>query len=263
MPSVSRFFVYISLALVFFSCGDGEKPHEALSEEKMVDILTDLELADAYYNMNPSGGRLDKKSLVEAITTKHGVTSEQYDSTIAYYGRNIDSYYALYDKVGIRLQKKNQKKGSEIRNDEDDIWPFSPFSRLNGNQASEGLIFSIPADGVESGDQIEWKMRLTDVDGVEILLGVEYLEGVNSLFRKSAAGNKNLKISIQTDSTMMPKRIYCVLSVPLGIHKTIWADSIQLLKKDFAPAEYSRIRSQKTIYPPLLQEITEKKDTTN
>lgn len=243
------------LVLILSGCSD--RPKHVLDEDKMVDVLTDIQLAEAYHNTMPPGpGNPDRNSLIEAVIKKHGITRQELDSTIAYYGRNIDDYYALYEKVENRLRKENGKEKAVIENALDDIWPYSKFTAFMPNQGSDGISFSIPAEDLESGNSLEWSLRLTSADGVEALLGVEYSDGTTSYFKKSAAGNVSLKINLQIDTAKVAERLFGSVTVPQR-SRPVWADSIRLVKADFDSMSYSRIRSQRTIYPPKAAPLVE------
>lgn len=238
----------ISICIAFLICltGCNRKPKGVVDEGKMVDILADIQLAEAYYsNAGPSG--ISRNALIESVLDKYGVTTEELDSTIAYYGRNMDEYYLLYEKVEKKLRNQTASENTEIK--ENDIWPYPSFTVFFPGQISEDMAFSIPADALERGDAVEWKMRLTSPDGIEAMLGVEYDNGMISSFSKNAAGNRSLEVKLQTDTSLVAKRIFGFVSVPES-SRPLWADSIRLVKLDYDSLEYYKIRNQKRIFKP-------------
>lgn len=247
----SLIIILVSL-LSLGSCN--KRPEGVLSESEMEELLTDLELADAYYLSSPSGS--DKAALTEAVLKKHGVSQEELDSTIAYYGRNIDEYYALYEKVEKRLQKKSGH--AEEPSEEDDIWPYSRFAAYMPGQMSDGITFSIPAEDLAPGNSIDWRMRLSSAVNADIMLGVEYENGVTMIVKKNGQGGQPLQLNLITDTALVAKRIFGTMSIPTA-SRPIWADSIRLIKLEYDSLEYPRIRSQKKIYrslpKPAVEEI--------
>lgn len=246
--SIRNMAVPLIMLGVFASTSCDRRPEGVLSEKETVDLITDMQIAQAYYSTaGPSAGKIDRRELFESVLSKHGVTHQQLDSTIAYYGRNMDEYYLLYEKVEKNLRTKNGQLEESLN--EDDIWPFSRFAAFLPGQSSDGITFSIPAEDITPGNTLDWRMRLTSPEGVEILLGVEYEEGGASLVKKNAAGNRSLQIKLLTDTARTPRRVFGSMTVPQSF-LPLWADSIRLVRSDFDSLEYYRIHQQKLISSP-------------
>lgn len=227
--------------------GCNKRPDGILSENEMVDLLTDLQMAEAYFNTKGPGSNIERNTLVEAVLKKHNVTHGQLDSTLVYYGRNLDDYSKLYQKVEKNLKAENNRlEESEAAND---IWPYSHFTSIFPNQMSDGVTFSMPASGIEKGSALEWKMRLSSSYGGEGLLGVEYENGMTSYLKKNLSGGTSLKINIQTDTAMVAKRIFGSIRMP-DLNYPVWADSISLIRTDLDSLNYNQIRQQHSIYKP-------------
>lgn len=246
----------LTLGIISTSCK--KRPPGVLSEGEMVDLITDIELADAYLSTSgPGASRPDKKALTEAVLKKHGVTHAELDSTIAYYGRNLDDYYRIYEKVEKNLRSKNQGIRNEQALEGDNIWPYGHFAAFLPNQYSDGITFSMPADALTPGNTIEWSMRLTGSEGVDMILGVEYDNGTSSISKKNGGGTRNPKLTLQTDTALTPKRIFGVMNIPTSAFP-LWADSIKLVKNELDTMEYSKIRQQHTLSRPVSKQEKEK-----
>lgn len=226
--------------------GCNKRPEGILSDNEMADLLTDIELAEAYNN-NSGAKRVDRQVLIESVLEKHGVTQEILDSTLNYYGKNLDEYTELYAKVDKKL--RSQVNQTEDTSEENNIWPFSRFTAFMPNQFSDGISFSIPATGIMPGNTLEWSMRFTSAEGVEGLLGVEYENGVKTYMKRSAGGNPSFHINLQTDTALVAKRLFGTVTVS---RKNLpqWADSIRLIRNDFDSLSYSKIRQQRYIHIP-------------
>lgn len=242
---MKRVLWYMAAGCLLLS-GCDKRPEHVIPEKEMVELLTDMQLAQAYFHTSASGqnGRAD---MTESILEKHDVSQEDLDSTIAYYGRNMDEYYLLYQKVEKNLRARSGRTEESVS--EDDIWPYSRFAAFFPGQMAEGITFSMPADGLDPGAMLDWRLRVTSPEGVEMMMGVEYENGIASVARKSAAGNSSPHLSIITDTAFVVKRIFGTLSVPRS-SLPLWADSIRLVKTEFDSLEYQKIRSQKRVYPP-------------
>lgn len=254
--------VLVSLFSLLMSSCSG-KPDHVLDEGKMVDVMTDMQMAEAYYSTS-SGPKtyVDKETLKESVLQKHGVSQEDLDSTIAYYGRNIDDYFRLYGKVEQKIRERSQGALAEIVGSETDIWPYGSFAMLMANQASEGFTFSFPIPDVEPGTQLEWRFRVTKPEGVEAVFGVEYENGVSMVQKKNPGSSRSLSLALQTDTAVRAKRTFGFMTVPTSA-MPLWVDSIRLVTIEFDSLTYNRIRSQKTIHPGVSEpkKTVQKTDT--
>lgn len=88
------------------------KDNYIIPAEKFVDVLVDLHLADAialHNNPRYSGFSLDSTELYGTLFQNHGVTREQFDSTVRYLGSHPDEFLEIYDKVIAKLQILNDE----------------------------------------------------------------------------------------------------------------------------------------------------------
>ena len=76
-----------------------------LSEDDMIDLLTDIHKSEAIIEMSPQNYRGDSiKAVVrQSVFAKHNVTQEEFDSSIVWYGHNVGTYIKIYDGVIARL----------------------------------------------------------------------------------------------------------------------------------------------------------------
>lgn len=92
--------LFLSACVFFYSCEE-EIPEKVLSKDKMVNILKDLHLGEAYVNVNYSLNDSSKymyHKFEDSTLKAHGTDEVTFDSSMAYYSRNIkllDEIYAL------------------------------------------------------------------------------------------------------------------------------------------------------------------------
>lgn len=262
LKTTCRLCLALLVAAGLTDCGN--RPDDVLSEDKTIDLLADLQLAESYRNTpSVNGGNHSISDLQERVLKAHGVTEEQFASTMNYYGRNVDEYYELCDKVDAKIRKKGEALNGNVMEEENignDIWPYSHFAYFNSKGKTDGLRFSINQADIVPGERLEWKLNLTVPDGIEGFLGVEYGDGSASLSKRNSSGNKTFSISLQSDTAKAVKRLFGYLSIPERSFP-VWADSIQLLKTPFDSIEYSKIRLQQNISP--LRTRPEKKTEEN
>lgn len=260
--------VLLLSAIVF--CGCSDKPKEALSERKMVKLMADLQLAEAYSNtMGISHyGSTDKRSEIgKGVLAAHGVTQEQLDSTLAWYGRNIDDYTELYEKVDkeiVSRRKKIMKEGSQQEiNSADMLWPYQTHGVLSQLGNSDAWIFSLESPSLEKGDMLEWTMRLSEMAQINGVLGVEYEDGTSDAYSQLLSGNKlKYEMILQTDTGKTVRRVYGTVRLRDNSQKPVFADSIMLRKMPFDSLEYVKHRSLRHYGAPArIKPKEEKKDT--
>ena len=248
--------------MVFSACI--KRPKGVLSEKETIDLLTDMQLAEAYLNTSgPNTPDSVRKSLAEAVLLQHGVTKEQLELTLEYYGKNADEYYALFDKVNKRIDSKRKSLTGQMPTEnlaENDIWPYSPFTLFMRNNASDGLVFSLTGDAVEPGERLEWNMRLNNNGQADALLGVEYGDGSSTYVKRNLGGSKNVNISLQSDTGKVVKRIFGYFNVSKA-SLPVWADSIRLVRFPYDSVSYSKLRGQNRYFGAKNRPVEQRKDS--
>ena len=101
------FFIPLILLL---ACSPKNEKTSVISEEKMIDILVDVQLSETYFLNNDPTVRSKKiKSLPEEyykfIFDKHQITKIEFDESIDYYLEDLPTFKMLYDSVAVRLEK--------------------------------------------------------------------------------------------------------------------------------------------------------------
>lgn len=238
-----------------------KRPEGVLSEDKLIDVMADMEMADAYYNTGGSvHHRISKDVLNASVLEKHGVTQAEIDSTVAYYGRNIDDYYKIYAKVEDKLRKSSRGGDMRLTEEENNIWPYADYAMVFANQTSDGIVFSLPSTGEGKGEVLEWRMRLSNPEGVEGMLGVEYDNGNSSIIKRNAVGNKSFVLTLQTDTAREVNRIFGYMKTAKENMPMI-ADSIRLIKMEYDSLNYSKIFQQRTIKAPVRKPVEASPDS--
>lgn len=108
MKSIIGLVLLLSAFVFLFSCEESA-PEKVLSKDKMVNILKELHLAEAYVNANftyTDSSRYLYKKFEDSTYKAYGTDAVTFDSSMAYYHRNIkqlDEIYALVvDSLSLR-----------------------------------------------------------------------------------------------------------------------------------------------------------------
>ena len=140
-----QYGVFFFVAAFVAACSS--TPSGVLSEKKMQSVLIDMELAEAMISSDYQNYKdiEYKKALYQSVFRKHGITEAEYDSSLVWYGRNLDIYMRVYDRAIAEVNQRITNLGNiksvttpVVRQDSIDIWPkqnsflFSPDALFNG-----------------------------------------------------------------------------------------------------------------------------------
>ena len=112
---------YISIAIIFLfllACSSKEKedksmevpmPENLISEEKMVQILKDMHIAEAIINsgVQNTDSSFTPDALYNGIYAKHQVNKEDFDNSVSYYSSTPQLNVLLYVDVVNALSELN------------------------------------------------------------------------------------------------------------------------------------------------------------
>lgn len=232
-------------AFAVTACSSGDH----LSEGKMADLMADLQLADAYAENNLEYRSDSARNVLRlAVLEKHGVTQEELDQSLRWYGHNLENYTKLYEEVGKRLDQRQKKLLASVSNDLQDaagsMWPYSPMAYLSQLSSQDALTFSVPVSDLPRGERLKWMMRLSRDLPVQITIGVDYKEGGTSYMMRRNSGGRRLEISLQSDSARTVSRIYGIMRVDNRAMLPVWMDSISLTHQPLAKETYNMYMQQ-------------------
>ncbi len=250
---------YLSIFTIFtlISAGCSNRPEGILSEDKMVKVMADLQIAEAYERNGEANDYLkgkDRELLGRGVLMQHGVSIEEMDSTLAWYGRNMDEYSKLYKKIDIELNKRQLKYARAAGESEKegalaDLWPYSRHFVIDEKSLTDGIIVNIPVTELAPGDKLTWKMAVEGASTRNLTLGVDYEDGTSEMNKISNRGfDKWVEMSIQTDSTLVVNRIFAIADFGTPSHR-ILVDSIQLNHYALNHEEYHKSGFQRSIRP--------------
>lgn len=188
------------LVMALLSCD--KTPRGVMSVNAMADLIVDLHLADAYIDSHISDYESDSAKLVlkQSIFKKHGITQQDYDSSLVWYAHNMEDYVKAHDKaVGIlkarydkldmgkdgrqaqdmaggqlppgeptrnpipggTLPKPRHKLGSDVGGDTTDLWRGRRSYLLNQGVRRGFITFDMQPDaGKQPGDRYQLAYKL-------------------------------------------------------------------------------------------------------
>ena len=118
--------LFILLLPLLFSCyhenqPSVEVPHHLLSEEEMVDVITDVQLADGaitYRRTRRIEQKEFRKSVYEQIFENYGITAKILNESMSYYNNSPKQMELIYDKVLAKLSRIEGEIKEEANNED-------------------------------------------------------------------------------------------------------------------------------------------------
>ncbi len=247
--SVRNAVVAVLALLVAGGCV--RRPDGVLTDAEMTPVAADMQLAEAYIQTQAQrGSHAQREAMVDYVLRKHGLTREEFDTTMSWYGRNVDAYYDLCESVGKELERRRRRMGGNAAVESSDLWPYSRQSLISLYSPSNAFGFSIPTADIQSGQRVELRFRMRDRVSGSAMLGVEYDNGVKAFQTRTLSGVRRLKLVLQTDTGMKVSRIFGNMLLDDASQLPLWIDSISLSALPFDSLEYFNIHGQRLYRDP-------------
>ncbi|WP_162418929.1 DUF4296 domain-containing protein [Cyclobacterium roseum] len=101
----------VALFIALVSCGGKEKPEELLSEDKMVEILVDIHLAEGFVqslSIPYDSSKVLYPILEKQIFEKHGIADTVYINSLEHYLLDAAKMEYLYERTidSLTLREK-------------------------------------------------------------------------------------------------------------------------------------------------------------
>ena len=242
--------VYLIIAL-FVLAACSHDPDYVIGEKDMVDLLVDVHKAEAVIesNYNQYSSKADKKKLREAVFLKHGITQEQFDTNLVWYGHHIEDYMKIYEQVVERLKAENEEAKKLLAEDNSqtmsqpgdsvDVWKQRRAHVFDTRQASNLLTFDIaPDENFRTRDYFELRFKVLLLPKLSVKPQV-YLAGrhINHdiVYNQLDIDREGWhSLPLQTDSAMALSRINGYIVLPMQtVPGTMYVDSLTLIRRHY------------------------------
>lgn len=202
-----------------------QRPKGVLDREEMAQLLADIHIGESVVENNFRHYNTDsaRSVLRQSIYAKHGVTTQQVDSSLMWYGRNMDQYIEVYDRVteilNNRILAAQEQAGSStadlsgqifsFEGDSVDVWSDIRYRRFATNMPSNFIYFSLPSDrNWEKGDAYELRSKFIGGKGMaEAVITAEYHDGTREYVSTRMGGEGWNSLKLVLDSTRTPFNI--------------------------------------------------------
>ncbi len=249
---IGAFFLVLSFAV---SCV--RVPKGILDEKQMENLLYEIHLSEGVTDVMPDEfmSRQKKEILKKGVFAKYGVTPEQFDSSLVWYGKNLELYIDVYRKVVKRLEADNERVKKDVesdkmqtlsmRGDTVDIWKKGRSYEFLPTTAYNVLPFSVNTDE-------NFKFMDKFILGVHVRMMPELdelprlflaLENADNSFlyaTKPVLRNGWNEVELKSDTVSFFRSVFGDIYVPtnrLAPDQSIIIDSIRLMRIHYIPSK--------------------------
>ena len=224
-------------------------PDGILSEKKMQLVLKDMMVAESMIGVDYEHYKTDtmKVALYESVFRKHGIDQALYDSSLIWYGRNLDIYIKVYDRVVADLNREINDMGDVqadaapvSNNDSIDIWPRRRFMTFKPQAIFNGVTFDIRPDRpYSSGSSFVLGLRVWGLDQQmkphpKVRMQAD-LGDTTVIVNHTIARDGYQEIRLRTVATKRIKRVYGFIRLDNADARygKIYVDSLNLMKYNY------------------------------
>lgn len=259
----------ISVVLGVMGAGCSRVPSHVIQPAEMAGLMADMEMGEAVVENEPGRWPTDslRRTLLQSIYAAHGVTSEEVDSSLSWYGRNLMEYKEVCDLTVQILEKRVEDArtagvtnpemrrleanfGQSADGDSVDIWSGPRWRRFTAVHPASLITFSHLSDSRwEPGDRVTLRFKTVSASPgakIEAMSAMRY-KGSDSVSYVLAAAPPMggwTELLLQGAPQQDMARFYGAISVSVPAGGEVWIDSISLVrehKQGFAPG------SQRTV----------------
>ncbi len=237
--------------LLTVSCD--KTPDYVIKSDDMVDLLVDIHKGESILELNRSKYSTDstRKVMKQSIFERHGVTQEQFDTSLVWYGHNIEKYIEVYDKVIEKLEGEIKladvsSDGSRVQmavvGDSVDAWADARFRQFAYGEPNDILKFHLRRDeNWEKGDVYTWRFYVRKrISPIYWTLASDYNDGTSDYVFGSVASEGWNEVKLFTDSNKVTSNVYGTIMLQPEKIESAYLDSITLFRTRLKSSEYDR-----------------------
>jgi hypothetical protein len=211
--------------------------------------MIDVSLAEALISSNSTQypDSVHKAAVFQSVFRKHNITETMYDSSLVWYGKNMDIYMQVLDMVLAEINARIRYMGDvqasaapSSNQDSVDIWPRRDFLVLHSKALFNGVTFDITPDKVyTSGSSFVLGMRVWGINNKmhhvpEIRMAIDQIDTILYINEKITKDGYHETI-LKGVATKQIRRVYGYIrmdNAETGYHK-VYVDSLNLMKYNY------------------------------
>lgn len=215
----------------------------------MKNVFIDMQLAENMINTNYQAyaDSARKVALYQAVFHKHRITQAIYDSSLVWYGKNLDILMRIYDLALNEINEQIRELGDvqadaapSANQDAVDIWPRRDYLALQPEALFNGTVFDIrPEKEYMSGSIFVlsmhiWGIRPQMSHVPEVRISAE-LTDTTLVVNKKIVNDGLQEIILRTLPARRTQRVYGYIRMDkaeTAYHK-IYVDSLRLIRYNY------------------------------
>lgn len=228
-------------------------PKGVLSKSDMADVLYDYHLTQSMLNYMPQKEREEmSQQYIDAVFEKHGITEEEFDSSLVWYNKNTSKLYDVYKDVQARYEALNKDLQLQTGNnnmmavfstggDTTNIWSAKKLLVLRNGELLNRESFSINADtSFHTGDSFVLMGKLNMVvenknehnEYVAMGLNVCYKNGKRIGTTQFYRSNENMQAMLRCSDTASIAKVtgFFYFKGNPNYRSTAFIDQVQLVR---------------------------------
>lgn len=243
------------VGIVVTSCQS--TPENVIPPDRMAKLLVDFHKGEALTEIRYSDYRNDtaKFAVMKAVFDRNGVTPEQFDSSLVWYGHNLEEYMEIYDDVIAELESEVEKAGNvalvagTLVGDSVNAWSGEPHYVITHRSPSEFLKFKINADETwENGDSYTLQMKVFNrYEPITMGMYVDYTDGSTDMRLVNFSEDGWSRLTMVVDSLRTPVSVYGFTHFRPIVDEEIFVDSVSLVRRRFDPLTYRQVYTQQQL----------------
>lgn len=251
-----------ALALCAASCTG--VPSRIIQPEKMARVMAEVEIAETVVEMEPSKFRGDslKKVLLQSVYERNGVTWEEVDSSLMWYGQHIEKYSEVM-KRSVEILEKQEEFSREaaghiaeskvttnnVDGDSVDIWALPRVWRFSRISPVNIVRFNLSRDrNWEPGDGFELRFKTVDAKNpVDVSLAIEAQNGKRIYINERRRGSGWQNVALRLDSAERALQIYGTVTYQPKGDEVAYIDSVSLIRTHWKPSRRAVPAGQQTV----------------
>lgn len=271
------------LLTIILLCACDNTPRGVISKGKMEDILFDYHLAQTMiYDLGRDEQDDKAQEYIDAVFRKHGITQEEFDSSLVWYSRNSKVYHEIYSDLKDRFDKMNNELQLQNGNkdmmavfsnggDTTNIWGAQKLIILRNHELMNKESFTIKADtSFHKSDSYilmcKANMLLENRNDrreyVAVGMSITYKDGTTVGSSRQISTNEKIQITVASNDSVEISKItgFFYFNGNPDFRSIAFLDDIQLIRmhqqqKD-EPQEIekpdSSIVEEETLHKPII-----------
>ncbi|MCM1448874.1 MAG: DUF4296 domain-containing protein [Clostridiales bacterium] len=255
-PSTLHLLPLLLLILVLAACS--KTPGGVLPPDEMAQLLADVYRGESVieFERNTYSNDSMKKVVKQSVLLAHDMTQEDFDSSMSWYGRNIEEYVKVCDQAVELLQEESNNipddpTGSNqilVAGDSAQVWSLPRFYHITSATPSRYLTFRLsPDDTWEAGDEYTLQFKLLNARSeVNTAIAVDYDDNRTEFIRARQDQEGWFHNTLRLDSTRTARALYGYLLFNPAEGENIYLDSVSLVRTRVNDIRYrSRTRQNR------------------